>query len=211
MVQNLICSGAYLRIIYSSALLQKVLKLVPLTTTVPKVYVATIITVLSYYYYSLVDTMNHNKSLKLKGLMGENGIDFCAAILVYYERLESAGYFKPNYLFYIIWIFEDTSGSRFHLWETQKYKEVLEFIKKLFVYDEYVMQPDDIINMVPMLKMLCMNTVTLLTQIGVNPLIKENILIRSYISKGFYCVHLRSIQQDCRESWFWKMSQWERQ
>ena len=102
MVQNLICSGAYLRIIYSSALLQKVLKLVPLTTTVPKVYVATIITVLSYYYYSLVDTMNHNKSLKLKGLMGENGIDFCAAILVYYERLESAGYFKPNYLFYII-------------------------------------------------------------------------------------------------------------
>ena len=46
MVQNLKCSGAYLRSTFSSALLQKVLKLAPLTMTGTEVYVATMTTVL---------------------------------------------------------------------------------------------------------------------------------------------------------------------
>ena len=44
-------------------------------------------------------------------------------------RLESAGALKPEHLGYIIRIFEDTSDSRFRLWDIQKYKEVMEFIK----------------------------------------------------------------------------------
>ena len=40
----------------------------------------------------------------------------------YVEHLESDGGFNTEHLGYIIRIFEDTSGSRFHLWETQKYK-----------------------------------------------------------------------------------------
>ena len=44
------------------------------------------------------------KSLKLKSYPGENVTDFCAAILVDSERLESAGAFKPDHLGYIIHI-----------------------------------------------------------------------------------------------------------
>ena len=70
MVQNLTWSGEYLRSTFSSALLQKVLKLVPLTATGHEVYVSTVITVLSDYYASLVETLNHMKSLKLKNHPG---------------------------------------------------------------------------------------------------------------------------------------------
>ena len=62
------------------------------------------------------------------------------------ERLESAGVFKPEHLGYIINIFEDTSNYRFHLWETQKYKEVMELVKKICVCDEDVTQTDNIIT-----------------------------------------------------------------
>ena len=61
------------------------------------------------------------------------------------EILESAGAFKPEHLGYIIHIFDNTSNSRFHLWATQKYKEVMEFVKKPLLCDEDVMQTDDII------------------------------------------------------------------
>ena len=54
MVQNLTWSGVYLRSTLSSDILQKVLTLVPLTATGPKVYVATMTTVLSDSYDSLV-------------------------------------------------------------------------------------------------------------------------------------------------------------
>ena len=86
------------------------------------------------------------KSLKLKDHMGENVADYCDTILVYAERLESAGSFKPDYLSYIICIFQDTSDSIFRLWENQKYKIVVEFIQKLRGCDEDVMLPDDIIT-----------------------------------------------------------------
>ena len=62
------------------------------------------------------------------------------------ERLESAGAFKTNHLGYIIRIFEDTSDSRFHIWENQKYNEVTEFVKKPLFCDKDVMQTDDIIT-----------------------------------------------------------------
>ena len=86
------------------------------------------------------------KSLKLKSLPGENVTYCCAAILVDAERLESAGPFKPEHLGYITRIFEDTSDSIFRLWGIQKYKEVMEFIKKLCVCDMDVLSQEDIIT-----------------------------------------------------------------
>ena len=49
-VQNLTWSGAYLRSTLSNDLLQKVLTFVPLTATVPEVYVATMTTIISNSY-----------------------------------------------------------------------------------------------------------------------------------------------------------------
>ena len=62
------------------------------------------------------------------------------------ERLESDGAFNPEHLGYIIPIFEDTSYYRFHLWATQNYKEVMDFVRNFFVCVEYVIQTDDIIT-----------------------------------------------------------------
>ena len=111
MVQNLKWYGVYMRITFSSALLQKVLKFLPLTATGPEVYVATMTTILSDSYDYLVETLNHMKSLKLKDHPGENVADCCDKILVDSERLESDGAFKPDHLGYTIHIFEDTSES----------------------------------------------------------------------------------------------------
>ena len=58
-VQNLTWSGVYLRSTLSNDLLQKALTLVPLTATGPEVYVATMTTIISDSYYSLVDTLKH--------------------------------------------------------------------------------------------------------------------------------------------------------
>ena len=86
-------------------LLQKVMKLVPLTATVNEVYVATTPTVISDYYSSLEETLNHLNCLKLKNFPGENVAELCDAILVYDDRLESAEYFSLNHLGYITQIF----------------------------------------------------------------------------------------------------------
>ena len=118
--------------------------MVPLIATGPEVYFATMTTVLSNYYDSLVDTLNHIKSLKLKDHPGGNVKDCCNEILVDADHLGSARAFKPTHLGYITRIFEDTSDSRFHIWSTHNYKEVMEFVKKPFVCDEDVMQTDDI-------------------------------------------------------------------
>ena len=72
--------------------------------------------------------------------------DCCAAILVDDERLKSSGAFKLDHLGYITCIFEDTSDSRFRLWDIQKYKEVTEFIKKLCVCDMDVISQEDLIT-----------------------------------------------------------------
>ena len=54
------------------------------------------------------------------------------------ESLESSRAFKPKHLGYIIHIFEDTSDSIFYIWATQKYKEVMEFVKKPLLCDKDV-------------------------------------------------------------------------
>ena len=77
----------------SSDLLQKVLTLVPLTATGPEVYVATMTTIISDSYYSLVDTLNHTKNIKLKYHQGTDAAYCYDEILVNVERLESAGAF----------------------------------------------------------------------------------------------------------------------
>ena len=82
-------------------------------------------TIFSYSCDFLVETVNHMKSLKLKDLPGENVAYCCDTILVDAERVESAVVFKTNRLGYMIHIFKDTSDSRFRIWETQKYKEVV--------------------------------------------------------------------------------------
>ena len=145
-VKNLTWSGVYLRSTLSNTLLQKVLILVPLTATGPEVFVAIMTTFISDSYGALEETLNHIKSLKLKSYPGENVTDCCAEILVYAERLESAGVFKPEHLRYITHIFEDTSDSRFRLCAIQKYKEVTEFIKKLRVCDMDVLSQEDLIT-----------------------------------------------------------------
>ena len=89
--------------------------MVPLTATGPEVYVATMTTIISDSYYSLVDTLSHMKSLKLKDNQGGYATDCYDTILENVEGLESAGAFKPEHLSYIIHIFENTSNSRFHL------------------------------------------------------------------------------------------------
>ena len=86
------------------------------------------------------------KSLKLKRYPGENVTDCCASILVDAERLESARAFKPDHLGYITRIFEDTSNSRFCLWDIQKYDGVTEFIEKLRVCNMNVLSQEDIIT-----------------------------------------------------------------
>ena len=55
---------------FSNNILQKVLTLVPLTATGPEVFVATMTTIISDSYYSLVYTLNHMNSLKLKDRPG---------------------------------------------------------------------------------------------------------------------------------------------
>ena len=143
-VQNLTWSGVYLRSTMSNDLLQRVMTLVPLTATGPEVYVATMTTIISYSYYSLVGTLNHTKNLKLKDHPDRDAADCHDAILENVEGLESAGAFKPEHLGYIISIFENTSDSRYNLWSTQKYKEDMEFVKKNLLCDKDVMHTNDI-------------------------------------------------------------------
>ena len=142
-VQNLTWSGVYLSSTFSNDLLQKVLTLVPLTATGLEVFVATMNNITSDSYYSLVDTLNHTKNLKLKDHPVRDDADCYDAILVNLESLESAGAFKPEKIGYIIRIFEDTSDSRFYIWVTQKYKGVMEFVKKPLLCDKDVTQTDD--------------------------------------------------------------------
>ena len=130
----------------SNTLLQKVLTLVPLTSTGPEVYVATMTTIISDSYYYLVDTLKHMKDIKLKDYPGRDVVDCYNSILVNEESLESNGAFKPEHLGCIIRILEDTSDSIFHLWETQNYKKIMEFVKEHLLCDEDIMQTDDIIT-----------------------------------------------------------------
>ena len=117
----------------SNDLIQRILTLVPLTATGPEVYVATMTTIIYGSYYSLVDTLNHTKNLKLKYHPGRDAADCYDAILVNVESLESAKAFKPEHLRYIIRIFENTSDYRFHLWATHNYKEVMDFVIETFI------------------------------------------------------------------------------
>ena len=55
---------------FLNALLKKVLKLVPLTSTGPEVYVAMMTIFLSSYYDTLDETLNHLNSLKLNRYTG---------------------------------------------------------------------------------------------------------------------------------------------
>ena len=128
----------------SNDLLQRVLTLVLLTATGPEVYVATMTTTISDSYYSLMDTLNQIKSLKLKDNQGGDTAYCYDAILENVEGLESAGAFKPEHLGYIIRISENTSDYIFNLWATQKYKEVMEFVKKPLLCDKDVMPTNDI-------------------------------------------------------------------
>ena len=76
-VQNLTCSGVYLRSTFSNTLLHRVLTLVPLTPTGPEVFFATMNTFLSNYYDALEETLTHMKSIKLKIYPGCNVTYFC--------------------------------------------------------------------------------------------------------------------------------------
>ena len=176
MVQNLIWSGLYIRTTLLSCLLQKVMKLVSLISTRPGLYVAAMTTVLSDSYASLVETLNHMKSLKIKYHPGDDVAYFSYAILVNAGRLDSYRAFNLNHLGYIIRIFEDTSGYILNLWETRKYKDIVDFIKILCVCVKRMSFNLMIsLSMGFFFKKLCMNTATFLNQRSGNPLIVRKI------------------------------------
>ena len=62
------------------------------------VFVDTMTTFISIPFDALEDALTHIKSLKLKIYPGENVTDWCAAILVDAERLDSARAFKTYHL-----------------------------------------------------------------------------------------------------------------
>ena len=103
-------------------------------------------TVFYGYYYSWGQTLNQLKCIKTKDYLGGNVAYCCAEMLVYSERLDSDRDFKPNNLGYITGIFDNNSGPKLYLWATNKYKDLTEFIKKLCVCDQDVVQPEDIIS-----------------------------------------------------------------
>ena len=144
-VRKLTCSGVYLRITLSNTILQKVLALVPLTATVPEIFFAAMTTFIYGYYDTLQETLNHMNILKLKSYPWDNVTDCCAEILVDDELLESARAFKPEHLGYITRTFQDTSDSRFRIWDIHKYKQVTEFIKKLRVCDMGFISQEELI------------------------------------------------------------------
>ena len=117
----------------------------PLAATGPKIYATNTTTALSDSYNNVQDTINYLRSIKLKIYQGENVTYFCAEILVDAERLEIEVSFNPGHLGYITFIFEDTSDSIFFIWKIQKYKNVIEFIKNICLYDKDVIQPEEII------------------------------------------------------------------
>ena len=92
----------------------------PLTATIPEVFVSKMTTFISDSYDTLEETLTHMKIIKLKSYPGGDITDFCVEILVYAERLESTRDFKPEHIGYITCIFEDTYDSRFHIWDIHK-------------------------------------------------------------------------------------------
>ena len=89
--------------------------MVPLTSTGPKVYVATMKKNLSKSYCYSEDNLNCLKNLKLNSYLGGGVADCCAEILVYSYFLEISAAFKNDNLGYITCIFEDTYASIFCL------------------------------------------------------------------------------------------------
>ena len=94
--------------------------MVPLTATIPKVYVTTMRTFLSNSYDDLDETINHLKSIKINNDPGEKVEDWCDSILVDSERLDCSVSFNTKHLIYMTHIFWDNYDSRFCLWEIQK-------------------------------------------------------------------------------------------
>ena len=60
-------------------------------------------------------------------------------------RLDSSGEFNPEHLGYITFIFEDIYDSRFLLCMIRKYKEVTDFIKKLWLCDLDFIQSEELV------------------------------------------------------------------
>ena len=114
----------------------------PLTENGSEVFVATMTTFFSNSYDALEETLTPMKSTKLKSHPGENVTYLCTEILVDVECLGNSGSLKPEHLEYTNQIFEDNYDSRLRPWKIQKYKEDMEFIKKLLVCDMYIISPE---------------------------------------------------------------------
>ena len=88
----------------------------------PGVFFTTTTKVLSGSLYALQNTPNHLKSLKINNSPVGNVVDFCAAILVDVDKIDSAVSVNSKHIGYITCIFKNTSVCRFYLWGVQKYK-----------------------------------------------------------------------------------------
>ena len=66
--------------------------------------------------------------------------------MVNFEPIDSSVSSKTDDLGYSTHRFQNTSGTRFHLQSTQKYKEVKKCIKKLHIFDNNSMRSKELIT-----------------------------------------------------------------
>ena len=143
------------------------------------------------------------KSLKVKIYTGENVTDLCTSILVDAECLESAGSFKPEHLWCITRIFENTSDSRFRLWAIHKYKEVTEFINKLCVCDRDVISQQDLLTYESLVHQATREYPDLGDSKRQEPAtIKEKSQDQSSLPKAYNVVIEQSINKDLKQVYF---------
>ena len=120
--------------------------MVPPTETSHEVYVSTTKTIIFNFYNDLEENINDLYSLKIKIYPGKNVPDLCASIQVGDDCLESFGSFKPENLRDINRILQDNFDYRFNLWVIHKYKDVTEFLNKLYLCEDYIIQPEYLNN-----------------------------------------------------------------
>ena len=164
-VQNLTWSGAYLRSTFSYAIIQKILKLVPLTATRPEVYVATIITSLSGSNYSLVETLTHIKSLKLKDHTGGNVAWQMLSALIVPESLITSTSDISFVSLRILMILDSIHGR------LRSTRSLFGLLRNFVCVTNISCNLMRELLMVPLFDKICVNIETLFTKSDGNPLI----------------------------------------
>ena len=193
LVHKLTWYGAYIRKTLSYAIFKKVLNLVSLTETGPEVYVATMTTVILYYYDYLGDTLNHLKCLKLRDRPWENVAYLCAEVLVYYDQFDSDGIFKTNPFGYITCIFERILIILYYIYEKlRNIRRLRSLLRNLMCVTRITCDLSRSLPMGNLFQRLWVNTATLLAQSGGKLLTSRKILKMRRCLWGFTLGKLKS-------------------